>query len=201
MHLKTVCKRLTALMLAVLMMLTLLPVSVFADDMDSDMTSHADTDIVSLDTSIADADISDFITDTSENTEESDDTSAVQEPETETEEEGTDEGMSDGVSVEDEQTEDEAAAASAPEKPSDDTSGEVNEDDSEHQDSDTEELETPVLRSAANPSRFTGDEAVRLGKEGNNIYGIIVQKDGSSSTSITRHWVTVDGVKIGRAHV
>ena len=30
MHLKTVCKRLTALMLAVLMMLTLLPVSVFA---------------------------------------------------------------------------------------------------------------------------------------------------------------------------
>ena len=195
MHLKTVCKRLTALMLAVLMMLTLLPVSVFAEDMDSDMTSHADTDIVSPDTSIADADISDFTTDASKNTEESDDTSTVQEPETETEEEGTDEGMSDGVSVEDEQTEDEDAAASAPEKPSDDTSGEVNEDDSEQQDSDTEELETPVLRSAASPSRFTGDEAVRLGKEGNNIYGIIVQKDGSSSTSITRHWVTVDGVK------
>jgi len=56
-------------------------------------------------------------------------------------------------------------------------------------------VERPMLRSAINPSRFTGAEEVRLGKEGNNIYGIIVQKDGSSSTSITRHWVTVDGVK------
>ena len=56
-------------------------------------------------------------------------------------------------------------------------------------------VKRPMLRSAINPSRFTGAEEVRLGKEGNNIYGIIVQKDGSSSTSITRHWVTVDGVK------
>ena len=39
------------------------------------------------------------------------------------------------------------------------------------------------------------DEAVRLGKEGNNLYGIIVQKDGSSSTSINSTKVTllVDG--------
>lgn len=196
MHLKTVCKRLVALVLAVFMMLTLLPVSVFAEEIDSDMTSLADTDIVTPDTPIADAGINDFTPDTSENTEESDDTSAVQEPETETKEEGTDEGMSDGVSVEDEQTEDEDAAASAPEKPSDDTTaGEVNEDDSEQQDSDTEELATPVLRSAASPSRFTGNEVVRLGKEGNNINGIITHKDGGNSTSIIRHWVSVDGDK------
>ena len=58
-----------------------------------------------------------------------------------------------------------------------------------------EESEIPVFFSAVSPSRFTGDEAVRLGKESSNIGGIIVQKDGSSSTSIARHWVTVDGVE------
>lgn len=55
--------------------------------------------------------------------------------------------------------------------------------------------EAPTLLSVANPSRFSGDEEVRLGKESSNINGIIVRKKGGSSNSIARHWVTVDGVE------
>jgi len=67
--------------------------------------------------------------------------------------------------------------------------------DDNYQEEGEDVLEMPILRSAANPLRFNGTEAVRLGKESSNIYGIITQKDGSSSTSIARHWVTVDGVE------
>ncbi|MBQ3484619.1 MAG: hypothetical protein IJA77_03835, partial [Clostridia bacterium] len=55
--------------------------------------------------------------------------------------------------------------------------------------------EDPVVRSAVNPSRFSGDEDVRLGKENGYIHEIIVLKEGGDSTTITRHWVTVDGVE------
>ena len=65
----------------------------------------------------------------------------------------------------------------------------------DYQEESEDVLEMPILRSAANPLRFNGTEAVRLGKESSNIGGIIVQKNGSSSTSIARHWVTVDGVE------
>ena len=58
-----------------------------------------------------------------------------------------------------------------------------------------EDADIPVFFSAMSPLRFTGDEDVRLGKESSNINGIIVQKNGSNSTSIARHWVTVDGVE------
>lgn len=44
-------------------------------------------------------------------------------------------------------------------------------------------------------ARFTGSEAVRLGKKSSNIGAVIMKSDGSLSTSIARHWVTVDGVK------
>ena len=58
-----------------------------------------------------------------------------------------------------------------------------------------QEVQGAIPRSAATPSRFSGKEKVFLGKESSNINGIIVQKNGSSSTSIARHWVTVDGVE------
>ena len=84
MYLKTVCKRLTALMLAVFMILTLLPVSVFAEDIESDMTLPAEIEIVSSDMTSAEAKHNDCSADTPGGMEVSDDASAVQEPETET---------------------------------------------------------------------------------------------------------------------
>ncbi len=85
-----------------------------------------------------------------------------------------------------------------PEEDPDDNDEPVVEDtlpEDEYQEEVEDVLEMPILRSAANPLRFNGTEAVRLGKESSNIGGIIVQKNGSSSTSIARHWVTVDGVE------
>ena len=53
----------------------------------------------------------------------------------------------------------------------------------------------PIQFSAATPSRFTGEEEVTLGKEDGYIHEIIVLKQGGNATTITRHWVIVDGVE------
>ncbi|MBR4333011.1 MAG: Cys-Gln thioester bond-forming surface protein, partial [Clostridia bacterium] len=76
-------------------------------------------------------------------------------------------------------------------------------DDEQPEDEETIE-EIPVLRSAMrgmaltavqSASSLTGSETVRLGKESSNINGILLQNNGSSSTSIARHWVTVNGTE------
>lgn len=197
MCLKMMCKRMISLLLAVFMLLTMMPVSVLAEDTSLDDASSVDTEYVSAETEIESNPVDAETTET-ENTDQTtddiaevpDDASVTLKSEAETEEGTPDDGMSDGISVEGEQTENEDAAADTSQKPTDEAADSMTDDNSEQQ-----ETVAPVLRSAANPSRFTGNEAVRLGKESSNIYGIITQKDGSSSTSIARHWVTVDGVK------
>ena len=51
------------------------------------------------------------------------------------------------------------------------------------------------MLGAAKSSSLTGNEDVRLGKENSNITGIFLQNNGSQSTSIARHWVTVNGTE------
>lgn len=195
MHFKTVCTCLTALMLAVLMLLAPMSVSAYAEGIDSDMTVPADIKVIPTDTGIVEAETSDCATDTAEGAEVSDDTSDTQEPETEIEEECTDDGISDGVPVEDEQTEDEDAAANTSAESSADASDDETGDDDEVQESTPEELTAPPLRSATSPSRFIGDEDVHMGKDAGYIHEIIVRRQGGNSTTISRHWVIVDGVK------
>ncbi|MDO5327064.1 MAG: hypothetical protein Q4G00_10140 [Clostridia bacterium] len=76
-------------------------------------------------------------------------------------------------------------------------------DDEEPEDEETIE-EVTALRSAVrgislaavqSASSFTGSETIRLGKESSNITGIFLQNNGSQSTSIARHWVTVNGTE------
>ncbi len=197
MRLKMMCKRMISLLLAVFMLLTMMPVSVLAEDTSSDDAASVDTEYVSAETEIESNPVEAETTETESNdqttddiAEVPDDASVTLESEAETEEDTPDDGMSDGISMDGEETENEDAAADTSQKPTDEAADSMTDDNSEQQ-----ETVAPVLRSAANPSRFSGNEAVRLGKESSNIYGIITQKDGSSSTSIARHWVTVDGVE------
>ena len=109
---------------------------------------------------------------------------------------------------------DRAAFASDPDQGAADEGNSLQEDESDFskEESDDElfypEIENiPVRQSlqaavrgvsmlgAAKSSSLTGNEDVRLGKESSNITGIFLQNNGSQSTSIARHWVTVNGTE------
>ena len=199
MRLKMMGKRIIAMLMAILLLMTMLPMGVLAESeteitpVSSELPDVPTEASPMPDTTITEEDL----------TNESETVPAEPLPE-ETPAEGTEQPVEDketGSSVE---GKDESDATEEPsgEAVSDPTVTDPADNSATEADqavdstpAPVDQLQAPSLRSAANPSRFTGDEAVRLGKEGNNIYGIIVQKDGSSSTSITRHWVTVDGVK------
>lgn len=199
MRLKMMGKRIIAMLMAILLLMTMLPMGVLAESeteippVSSELPDVPTEESPMPDTTITEEDL----------TNESETVPAEPLPE-ETPAEGTEQPVEDketGSSVE---GKDESDATEEPsgEAVSDPTVTDPADDSATEADqvvdstpAPVDQLQAPSLRSAANPSRFTGDEAVRLGKEGNNIYSIIVQKDGSSSTSITRHWVTVDGVK------
>lgn len=199
MRLKMMGKRIIAMLMAILLLMTMLPMGVLAESeteippVSSELPDVPTEESPMPDTTITEEDL----------TNESETVPVEPLPE-ETPAEGTEQPVEDketGSSVE---GTDESDASKEPsgEAVSDPTVTDPADDSATEADqvvdstpAPVDQLQAPSLRSAANPSRFTGDEAVRLGKEGNNIYGIIVQKDGSSSTSITRHWVTVDGVK------
>ena len=199
MRLKMMGKRIIAMLMAILLLMTMLPMGVLAESeteippVSSELPDVPTEESPMPDTTITEEDL----------TNESETVPAEPLPE-ETPAEGTEQPVEDketGSSVEgtdesdaSEEPSGEAVSDPTVTDPADDSATEADQA-VDSTPAPVDQLQAPSLRSAASPSRFTGDEAVRLGKEGNNIYGIIVQKDGSSSTSITRHWVTVDGVK------
>ena len=199
MRLKMMGKRIIAMLMAILLLMTMLPMGVLAESeteippVSSELPDVPTEESPMPDTTITEEDL----------TNESETVPVEPLPE-ETPAEGTEQPVEDketGSSVEgtdesdaSEEPSGEAVSDPTVTDPADDSATEADQA-VDSTPAPVDQLQAPSLRSAASPSRFTGDEAVRLGKEGNNIYGIIVQKDGSSSTSITRHWVTVDGVK------
>ena len=199
MRLKMMGKRIIAMLMAILLLMTMLPMGVLAESeteippVSSELPDVPTEESPMPDTTITEEDL----------TNESETVPVEPLPE-ETPAEGTEQPVEDketgscveGTDESDASEEPSSEAVSDPTvtDPADDSATEADQV-VDSTPAPVDQLQAPSLRSAANPSRFTGDEAVRLGKEGNNIYGIIVQKDGSSSTSITRHWVTVDGVK------
>ena len=109
---------------------------------------------------------------------------------------------------------DRAAFASDPDQGAADEGNSLQEDESDFSEEESDdELFNPAIESvpvrqslqaavrgvsmlgAAKSSSLTGNEDVRLGKESSNITGIFLQNNGSQSTSIARHWVTVNGTE------